>query len=149
VLVLALVCVPHSTRRQRSEPLVPGESGELVVQTILHATKWWLIVPITIGGQITIEMVLDTGSPLSAISERLRNTLLSAGLLESITPRTYLLRSLTIQGQVIPDLRVRLSRRVTSVGADGILGLDFLAQFSTVHFDVATLRLTLTPASGL
>jgi hypothetical protein len=137
-------CVQRLMGRPTREPSVPGESGSLVVQTALHATKWWLIVPVEIGGLITIEMVLDTGSPLSAISERLRNTLASTGLLEAITPHAYFLRNLTIQGQVIPDLRVRVSRRVTRVGADGILGLDFLAQFSTVHFDIATLRLTLT-----
>src|SRR6266852_697096 len=110
--------------------VVPGASGSLSIQTTLHATKWWLIVPVEVGGLLTIEMVLDTGSPLSSISERLRGSLASMGVLEPVSGRSYVLRDLKIQNQPIRDLRVRVSRRVTRVGADGVLGLDFLAQYS-------------------
>jgi hypothetical protein len=54
------------------------------------------------------------------------------------------LQSLQIQGQPIRDLEVRISRRVGQVGADGVLGLDFLAQFEEVSFHVPSMRLTLT-----
>jgi hypothetical protein len=124
--------------------VVPGESGSLSIQTKLHSTKWWLIIPVEVGGRMTIEMVLDTGSPLSSISERLCGPLLSMGLLEPVSVRSFVLHGLKIQNQPIRDLRVRVSRRVTRTGADGVFGLDFLARYSTVHFDVSTLRLTLT-----
>lgn len=127
---------------------MPDASGRLAVQTALHSTKWWLIIPLEIGGLLTIDMVLDTGSPLSSISERVRDLLVPTGYLDPISQTLYVLRSLNIQGQAIPDLRVRTSRRTTRVGADGVLGLDFLAQFTDVHFHVPSLRLTLTDAVG-
>jgi hypothetical protein len=37
-----------------------------------------------------------------------------------------------------------VSRRVTEVGAQGLLGLSFLGQFEQVHFERSTLILTLT-----
>ena len=80
---------------------------------------------------------------MASVSERLFNRLIQTGHLEAGTTRTHTLRDLRIQGQVIADLRVRISRRVTNVGADGVLGLDFLARFKEIHFDVLTLRLTL------
>jgi len=49
----------------------------------------------------------------------------------------------TVPDQQVPDLPVRVSRRVTQVGAGGVLGLDFLAQFDDIHFHVPTLQLTL------
>jgi hypothetical protein len=95
-------------------------------------------------GQETIKMVLDTGSLLSAISEPTRQTLVAKGILDASSARLFVLRDVTIQDQQISDLTVRLSPRVTQVGAAGILGLDFLGRFSDIHFHVPTMRLTLT-----
>jgi hypothetical protein len=89
-------------------------------------------------------MVLDTGVFLSGISESTREDLSRSGLLETVDARRFRLRGLTIQGQSIPDLTVRLSPRATEVGAVGVLGLDFLGQFRDVHVHVPTMRLTLT-----
>ncbi len=66
------------------------------------------------------------------------------GTLQQLGANRYLLQGLRIQGQDTGDLEVRVSRRVTQVGADGVLGLDFLAQFTYIHFHVPTMRLTLT-----
>ena len=49
-----------------------------------------------------------------------------------------------MQGQALPDLRVRISQRVTEAGVQGVLGITFLGLFEEVHFHVTTLRLTLT-----
>ena len=88
-------------------------------------------------------MVLDTGSPLSGISFRTRDALASNGDLVPAGPRRYLLRDLSIEGQPLPDLVVRLSQRASAVGADGMLGLDFLNTFTEIHLNVPTLWLTL------
>jgi hypothetical protein len=43
----------------------------------------------------------------------------------------------------VPDLDVRVLRRLGRTGVDGLLGLDFLIQYDEVHFLVATRRLVL------
>lgn len=123
----------------------PGQpaGGELVVQTRLHPSKWWLLVRVEVGHIATLHMVLDTGSPLSAIGEVTRDRLLSLGVLAGPQARRFVLRDVRIDEQPIADLAVRLSRRVTEVGADGVLGLDFLGRFTDIHFHVPTMRLTL------
>jgi len=121
-----------------------GRGGDLVIQTELHRRHWWVIIPITRPDGDDLPMVLDTGVFLSGISESTREELSRRGLLETVDARRFRLRGLTVQGQPIPDLMVRVSPRVTEVGAAGVLGLDFLGQFTDVHFHVPTMRLTLT-----
>jgi hypothetical protein len=117
---------------------------ELSIQTSLHRPNQWIIVPLLVDGRADLRMVLDTGAPFSAISEEIRDGLLAAGLLGTAGSRLYVLRNVEIQGQPIPDLPVLVSARVAQVGAQGVLGLNFLRQFTDVHFHVPTLRLTLT-----
>ena len=88
-------------------------------------------------------MVLDTGSPLSGISYLTRDELASNGVLVPAGPRRYLLRDLSIEGQPLPDVVVRLSPRASAVGIDGMLGLDFLNTFTEIQLSVPTLWLTL------
>lgn len=117
---------------------------ELVIQTVLHPTRIWITVPLTIAGRSTLDMVLDTGSPATSISEPTLKHLQGLGLVSTSDAPSYVLRGLTIQGQAIPDMRVRVSARATQVGADGLLGITFLGRFTDVHFHVPTGRLTLT-----
>src|SRR5688572_23872976 len=124
---------------------MPGADGELSIVTVLHGRRFWLLIPIEVGGDI-FNMVLDTGSPFSAISETMRRTLEANGNVESVagTPPTLRLRNVHIQGHDLGDLEVRLSRRASQVGADGILGLlDFLGRYREVCFYRDTMRLTL------
>lgn len=72
------------------------------------------------------------------------NTLVNLGFADDLGANTCRLRNLRIQGQPIPDLRVRRRRAIPEVTAQGILGLDFLNQFTDIHFHVPSLRLTLT-----
>jgi hypothetical protein len=123
---------------------VPGTGGDLVIQTALHPRGWWVMVPVEVAGLVTVELVLDTGSLLSGISEPTREMLASRGLLSPAGERRFLLRNLSIQGQALPDVIVRVSRRVTQTGARGVLGLDFLGQFTDIHFHVPSMRLTLS-----
>lgn len=132
---------------------MPG--GEVSVVTALHPTGLWITVPVTVGGRVTLLMVLDPGSPISAISPAAEQTLRNHGLLE---PRAgeaspHLLTNLTIEGQPLPDLQVRVLSRLARLArwnvrgapleVDGLLGLDFLGKFVDVHFNVPTMRLRL------
>jgi hypothetical protein len=110
----------------------------------LDRRRWWLTLPLEIGGIVTLHLVIDTGSPLTGISERARNLLLRTPYLRRMGARRYALTALRIQGQAIPDLQVGLSRRATEVGVDGVLGLTFFGQFEDVHVHVPTLQLTLS-----
>ena len=57
--------------------------------------------------------------------------------------RTYVLGRLSVQGQPLPPLSVRVSGVLRQTGVDGVLGLDFLGQYEDIHFHVPTFRLTL------
>ena len=121
---------------------MPGEGGELSVQAHLHPKRWWILIPLEVGN-LSLDMVLDTGSPPSSISQATYDKLAEAETIDHVGGRTYVLRKPRIAGQVIPNLEVRLSRRVSQVGADGVLGLDFLGRYTDIHFHVPSLRLTL------
>lgn len=122
--------------------MVPGEGGELAIQAHLHPRGWWVLIPFRVGG-LSFNMVLDTGSFLSSISQGMYDELAQTGAMRPGGARRYVLREPTIEGRVIPDLEVGLSRRVTQVGADGVLGLNFLGRYRDIHFNVPSLRLTL------
>lgn len=100
------------------------------------------MVPL-IAAEASLDMVLDTGSPLSTISLDTRDRLLPLGCLEQVAPRRYTLAGISLGGQALPALTVHLSRTVTRVGAQGTLGLNFLQQFREVCFDVPSMRLIL------
>lgn len=124
-------------------PDAPDVPDEIVIQTYLDARHGWIIVPVDIADTVRIEMVLDTGSPLSALGDPVRQMLMERGLLTTDGGRRGLLRHVSIHRQPLPDLPVRQSRRVSQVGASGVLGLDFLAQFTTLSFHMPSMRLTL------
>ena len=83
---------------------MPAGSGEVTVYTKLHPQNWWILVPLEVGGTFTFDIVLDTGSPLSALSIEIINTLLVLNRIEQLAANRYILRDLWIQGQPIPDL---------------------------------------------
>ena len=56
-----------------------GAPSDLVVQTVLHSRGWWVMVPVEVAGTVTVELVLDTGSLLSGISEATREMLSTGG----------------------------------------------------------------------
>jgi hypothetical protein len=101
------------------------------------------MVPVSIGW-VTVRLVLDTGSPFTAIADSLRQTLADAGLLTETGGDVYLLHDVTIAGQTLDGFQARLSRRATRVGVSGVLGLDFLARFTDVHFHVPSMQLSLS-----
>ena len=121
---------------------MPDDGRELSIQTRLHPRLWWILIPVSVGGQ-AFDMVLDSGSPLSTVSAETYRRLADAGSIRHIGGRRFALTRPLLNGQPLLDFEVRISRRVTRVGADGVLGLDFLGRFTDIHFHVPSLRLTL------
>jgi hypothetical protein len=120
--------------------------GEISTTAKLHPSGRWLTLDVVVAGQSRLSMVLDTGSPVSAISPRARASLAATGSLEaSAGPNRYLLRRLTMAARPIPDLEVGVLARLDRLDIVGLLGLDFLGLFQDIHFNVPSLRLTLVP----
>ena len=89
-------------------------------------------------------MVLDTGSPVSAISPPVRDALFVRGVIPPARDGArYILTRLTVHDQPLPDLTVRVLPRLERIRVDGLLELDFLRQFEYVHFHVSNLQLVL------
>jgi hypothetical protein len=119
-------------------------TGEVTVQAELHASGLWITLPVTIARDLTLSMVFDTGSPVSAISPETKVDLEGRGLLRGADrPGTYRLSDLTADGQLLPDLEVRVMARLTRLQIDGLMGLDYLGNFEWAHFHIPTLLLTL------
>lgn len=118
--------------------------GEVEVRLSVHPRQRWLLVPAEFAGtSINLSMVLDSGSALCSVSAETAESLLGAGV---ATPRPLgmlTLRGFTLNRTEFEDVRVRVSRRLTEVGADALLGLDFLGRFKEVCIDVPTLVLRL------
>jgi hypothetical protein len=130
--------------------LTGGLGDEISVRVRLHKTKFWLLVPIELYRyRGLLRLVLDTGTPQTGISASLLSELQARGLAPPSGIRfgsqLFLLERISIEGQPISDFEVQISPSATRLGIDGILGLDFLAQFRRVCFDVDDMRLTLTP----
>jgi hypothetical protein len=119
------------------------------VQTSQHAQYGWVLLPVEIGGIIILQMVLNTGLPFSGITPQAGQQLVMAELVPPIVARAYLLRGLRIAQHPVPEVSAHVRHRLAQTGVDGFLGLDFLSQFTDVHFNVPSLRLTLTLASDL
>jgi len=81
----------------------------------------------------------------SVISEDLQEFLTALQLTVPMSSTHYRMRSITLGGAAVPDVIMRLSRRVSSsgTGVDAIFGMDFLTQFQQIILDPSTLRLTL------
>jgi hypothetical protein len=127
---------------------MPG--GEISIQTYIHPASAGLAFWLQVGPQHTLAVGLHTGLPVSVISIVARDALHTAHLLQ---PRravgVYRIADLSVDGQPLPNLEVRVSRTVSRLGLDGLIGLDFLLHFEHIHFHVPTLRLILSnPTNG-
>jgi hypothetical protein len=101
------------------------------------------MIPVLICGVWRGEFLLNTFTPISSVSASTATILEAFQCFGSHADRGYLLQGLTIGGERLPDLRVRVSRAATLLDVDGMLGLNFLQQFATVRFDVDGGMLTL------
>lgn len=115
----------------------------LVIQTWSHPRYGWITLPLAVGNLLTLTMVVSAFSPLSYLEQSAGDTLVALALARRVNDRECVLRDISIQGQQVPDLDVR-TRATGPPGANGVLGLDFLRQFTDIHFHVPTLVLTLS-----
>ena len=90
-----------------------------------------------------IEFVLNSGYLASALNLRSRTVLTAMGLLRPIDERFSVLTDLTTAGQSLPDLAIHASRALELIDVEGMLGLDFLQQFTDIHFNAPSGRLIL------
>ena len=122
-----------------------GAGGKLVIQTRIDSRRFYILVPVRVADNLIVDFVLDTGAPLTSMSQRLYTRLQAAGYLSHIATNRYILSPASIAGENVAPLNIRGSKFLASVGVDGVLGLDFLARYTEVHFNVRTRLLTLTP----
>jgi hypothetical protein len=119
-------------------------SGEVSIQARVHTSGLWIQIPLLVADQQRLRMILDTGAPVSAISPEMRDELLAADLLRAAIPSGYhRISDITVDGQPIPDLEVRVLPRLSRIGVEGLLGLDYLGKFESVYVHIPTLRITL------
>ena len=123
-------------------------SGELQIPVRPHASGLWVGIYLTVAGRETFLMVLDSGSPLSAVSPDTVQILQDGGLLGLPRgPGHYRLTDLHARDAVgrpaLPDVSVRVLPRLSRLRVDGLLGLDFFRQFERVCFQLSQMRLEL------
>lgn len=124
---------------------MPG--GELRIRTVLHPNPLgrWISFPVVVADRHELLMVLDPGSPISAISPETRDNLTERDLLRSASHSRYehRLTSLVVDRQQLPDVDVRVLPRLSRLRIDGLIGLDFLSQFDAIHYYVRARELVL------
>ena len=114
------------------------------VSTAAHATPR-PSVPLSVGPDVYLERLFEPTAPRSSISPRVLQDLKGRGLVPQ-GGRRFVLRDLRIEGQLVPDLEVRLGLTATFFQFDGGVGADFLRHFAEIHVDLRTLVVTLTRA---
>jgi hypothetical protein len=127
------------------------QGGELRIPADLHSSGHWMGIWVSIANTYTILMVLDTGSPVSAVSRAIATDLQDRSLLTPTNdPRLFGLADLTAEElsdkPPLPDVTVCVLPRLTALGIAGLLGLDFFRQFDRICFDFPTSTLILLPA---
>lgn len=123
-----------------------GTGGRLVIQTKLDPARYYILIPVQVGDSLLVDFVLDTGAPLTSMSRRLYVRLRSSGCLaDAAAKNRYILSSASIAGVDVSPLHIRGSIFLGRVGVEGVLGLDFLARYTDIHFSMKTGILTLMP----
>lgn len=112
------------------------------IQTRKHP-RGWIVIPVSACNIWRGEFVLNTFRPVSLISSDTATILDGFQCLNAFGESRYLVDGLTIGGHPMSDLAVRISPAAGLVQVEGMLGLDFINRFRSIHFDVVDGRLTL------
>src|SRR5581483_3654362 len=126
---------------------MPDGGEQFTLPVVTHPSGLWIGIDVIISDTIAALMVLDSGSPQSVISPRLRQDLESNGLLETSPGSGLYSLRLTAQRHELPRVAVRVLPRLARLAIDGLLGLDFLRSFELVCFRLSTSELLLEYAS--
>ena len=89
----------------------------------------------TIEPHFALELVVNTGSPMSVISAGARTELERYGYIDQVDGSNCRISEWNIDGQRMAPLSLRVSAVMTRLGISGFLGLQFLEQFKSIHFD--------------
>jgi hypothetical protein len=99
----------------------------------------WICIALVLDGVFTLDMLLS-GYHHSIIRRDVLPTL--PHLFRSTRPGYFEMLKVSLGEEPIIGLEVRPSPLIQRLGADGMLGMDFLERFTDVHLDVRRLRLT-------
>ena len=117
--------------------------NSLSVQTSNHPTGL-IVVPFRVGDFYTLDLILNTGFVISAVSQSTHDVLSALGYLHRSGGRSFLLQDLRLSDQPVDALEVRVNAGLRILRFEGVVGLNFLNRFREIHFDVQSRRLTLT-----
>jgi hypothetical protein len=128
-------------------------TGEIVIPASNHPSGLWVGIYVGVGTEATIFMVLDTGSPVSALSPAIAQHLHMRGMLYQAEAAGHFrpspLTAWRAAGRpALPGLTLRVLPRLGRLQIDGLLGLDFFRQFEQVCFHLSQMRLELTYPGG-
>ncbi len=121
---------------------MPGEE-DFVLH--LKRSNRGLVVELYIGEYaLIVRALLGPNFLRSAIAHYLRDDLIQKELLPPMNQPQFVLPDLrTLDGRLLPEIKVGVLPAITRFGFDMVLGLDFFAQFSEIHFYWNTLTLVL------
>src|SRR5205809_517155 len=105
--------------------------------------RGWPVIPLRVGGDHILAMVPNPLASTSVISPATFERLVAHGLVSSgihdirTRAKSCVLRHLSIEGQLVPDLEVRIRKHASFLRANGYLGQDFLfGNFTDIHLDI-------------
>lgn len=121
---------------------MPAGFGDLLVHLEPDRSQRFLVVPVFVNSEVTLEMLINQLIGPSVISDSARIALMISGAIPfDFGARSYSLRELWVAQQAIPDIEVRVSARLRS--PDGMLGFEFLRRYREVNYNFTTRQLTL------
>ena len=122
---------------------MPDGTDDISLDLDFGFNRRWYVIPLTVGQDYALEMVPNPIFPRSIVSRRAFEELRARELLQPVSGRRYRMSGLRIAGYPVADLDVRVGPTAAILGVDGLLGLDFFTQFSAIHLDLRSWRLTL------
>ncbi len=138
----------------------PGKAITVPVKIVTHGSATAELVPVYIDGKGPYTFLLDTGSTVSSISQKLVKGLPGLKPTGSTTQIRGVATTTRVPQVRVPDWRLgpaklapdtvsELKLSATAGGVDGLLGSDELRRFGavTINFTTGQLRLA-HPASG-
>jgi hypothetical protein len=123
--------------------VVANDSERLTIRTSRHPLGY-ILVSFDFGPPWVLQLMLHTGRPLSYVSYASYALLEAFGHIDTLGQDLYRLRGLRMGDHLAPDIVARVSIGPSLLGFDGLLGLQFLGQFSRVEFERDSGLLTLT-----
>jgi len=122
---------------------------EVDVQALEHPRGWIMLrLRLAVEPRIFLRMtfMLNTGRPQSLIGAKTVAFLASLDMAEQLDGRRFRIRApRTDDDELLPDITVRLSAGPTLLGVDGMLGWDYLLQFTEVRITPDALRFAFVP----